>query len=46
MRWDFNSLSMAAAIYLGSSASRRGEILYSAEDPTGRLATVVVQLGA
>jgi spermidine synthase len=45
VRWDFNSLNMAAAIYLGSSATPEGQILFSAEDATGGLTTVVERRG-
>ena len=43
--WDFNALNMAAAIYLGDSASTRGEILYLREDATGGLTSVVEERG-
>jgi spermidine synthase len=39
--WDFNTLNMAAAIYLGDSASREGEIIFKQEDATGGLTSVV-----
>jgi spermidine synthase len=45
VRWNFNSLNMAAAIYLGSSVTPEGTILFSAEDPTGGLTTVVERRG-
>jgi spermidine synthase len=45
VRWDFNALNMAAAMYLGSSATPEGQILYSAEDPTGGLTSVVERRG-
>ena len=43
--WDFNALNMAAAIYLGDSASARGEMLYRREDATGGLTSVVEERG-
>jgi spermidine synthase len=43
--WDFNALNMAAAVYLGDSASAKGEILYRREDATGGLTSVVESRG-
>jgi spermidine synthase len=43
--WDFNRLNMAAAVYLGDSASAKGEILYRREDATGGLTSVVEERG-
>lgn len=43
--WDFNALNMAAAIYLGTSTSQEGNILFKKEDPTGGLTTVVEARG-
>ncbi len=37
VEWDFNALNMAAAIYLGDSASEGGTIIYRREDATGGL---------
>jgi spermidine synthase len=45
VRWNFNALNMAAAVYLGDSASAKGEILYRREDATGGLTTVVEEKG-
>jgi spermidine synthase len=45
VQWNFNALNMAAAVYLGDSASARGEILYRREDPTGGLTSVVEERG-
>jgi spermidine synthase len=45
VRWNFNALNMAAAVYLGDSASAKGEILFRREDPTGGLTTVVQDRG-
>ena len=39
--WDFNALNMAAAIYLGDSASDSGKLIYKREDATGGLTSVV-----
>jgi spermidine synthase len=41
VEWDFNSLNLAAAVYLGSSLSQKGEMLFRQEDPSGGLTTVV-----
>ncbi|MEO8500999.1 MAG: fused MFS/spermidine synthase, partial [Vicinamibacteria bacterium] len=41
IRWDFTTLNMAAAVYLGDSASDRGRIIYQREDATGGLTSVV-----
>ena len=41
VEWDFNALNMAAAIYLGDSASEGGTIIYRREDATGGLTSVV-----
>jgi spermidine synthase len=43
--WDFNRLNMAAAVYLGDSASAKGRILYRREDATGGLTSVVEERG-
>jgi spermidine synthase len=43
--WNFNTLSTAAAVYLGASASSRGRIVFQREDPTGGLTTVVEEKG-
>jgi predicted membrane-bound spermidine synthase len=43
--WDFNAMNMAAAVYLGDSASAGGEILYRREDATGGLTSVVEARG-
>ncbi len=45
VEWNFNALNMAAAVYLGDSASATGEILYRREDPTGGLTSVVEERG-
>jgi len=45
VRWNFNALNMAAAVYLGDSASASGEILYRREDATGGLTSVVEERG-
>jgi spermidine synthase len=43
--WNFNTLSTAAAVYLGTSASSQGTIVFQREDPTGGLTTVVEDKG-
>ena len=43
--WDLNALNVAAAIYLGRSTSGRGQLVYTREDPTGGLTTVVESHG-
>ncbi|MET0552751.1 MAG: fused MFS/spermidine synthase [Vicinamibacteria bacterium] len=43
--WNFNTLSTAAAVYLGTSASSQGQIVFQREDPTGGLTTVVEDKG-
>ncbi|MCG6922541.1 MAG: fused MFS/spermidine synthase [Acidobacteria bacterium] len=43
--WDLNALNVAAAIYLGRSASGEGTIVFEREDPTGGLTTVVESRG-
>jgi spermidine synthase len=43
--WDFNSLNVAAAIYLGRSTSGQGQLVFKREDPTGGLTTVVESRG-
>ena len=43
--WDFNSLNVGAAIYLGSSAGEGGRILFRREHPTGGLTTVIERRG-
>jgi spermidine synthase len=45
LQWDFNALNMAAAVYLGDSASATGRILYRREDATGGLTSVVEDRG-
>jgi spermidine synthase len=45
VHWDFNSLNLAAAIYLGRSASGQGHVVFTREDPTGGLTTVVEHRG-
>jgi spermidine synthase len=45
VRWDFNSLNLAAAVYLGSSLSQKGEIVFQREDASGGLTTVVQYRG-
>jgi len=45
VEWNFNALNMAAAVYLGDSASATGKILYRREDPTGGLTSVVESRG-
>ncbi len=45
VQWNFNALNMAAAVYLGDSASATGKILYRREDATGGLTSVVEERG-
>jgi spermidine synthase len=45
VEWNFNALNMAAAVYLGDSASATGKILYRREDATGGLTSVVEERG-
>jgi len=45
VHWDFNSLNVAAAIYLGRSTSGEGRLVFRREDPTGGLTTVVESRG-
>ena len=39
--WSLNRLNMAASIYLGDSASKKGNVVFQAEDATGGLVSVV-----